>query len=171
VDKGSNTGDYTVNLSGYWADGVKENITKDIVEWSLKMKEMKKNPYIPKHIYSDPELGVTLVEWEDGEKTKVTCDLNDEYSWEGGYYAALAIKVVADGKKADMKNKWLPIISRRVTEMGEKIVPFPYGKWEDEQKTRKEFKKALKEELKKQAEEEEAKNVKNAKKAKGGKGK
>ena len=169
VDKGDKLGDYTVtvtDIAGYL----------DYATNKFKMV-MKKNPYIPKVIYSDPEMGTTAVEWEDGDKTKVSCAEEDNYSWEAGFYAALAIKVLADGKKADMKNKWLPVLSRRVKEIGmssttfNKIEPLPYGKWEDEQKARKEFKKALKEELKKQAEEEEAKNVKNTKKAKGSKGK
>ena len=158
VDKGSKLGDYTVTISAYITDG------------NIKMKEIKKNPYVPKVIYSDPDMGTTVVEWEDNTKTKVTCAESDEYSWEGGYYAALAIKVLADGKKADMKNKWLPVLSRRVKEIGEsatsfeKIIPFPYGKWKDEQEKRKEIKKIKK--LTKEA----VKNGENTKKAKGNKG-
>ena len=170
ANKGNKIGDYTVTISGYLDNFVMKNMTKEIVNWSLKMKEMEKNPYIPKVIYSDPDMLTTIVEWEDGTKTKVKCDSMDTYSWEGGYYAALAIKVLADGKKADMKNKWLPVLSRRVKEISsdtsafEKIIPFPYGKWKDEQKARKEIKKL------KKATKEAVKNDKDTKKAKGSKG-
>ena len=121
-----------------------------------------KNPNIPKVIYSDPELLTTVVEWEDGMKIKVTCSPNDEYSWEGGFYAALAIRSLAGGKKADMKNKWLPLLSRKVIELGEKIEPIPYGRWEDEKKARIEMEKAVKKELK---------ELNNGKKVKWSKGK
>ena len=161
VDKGNKLGDYTVTLSAYWDESGKR-ITKEVNDWKLKMEN--KNPYVPKVIYSDP-FYTTIVEWEDGDKTKVTCAAEDTYSWEAGYYAALAIKVLANGKKADMKNKWLPVLSRRVKEVRilstgstgfKKITPLPYGKWEDERKRRKELKKAEKE--------EEAKNAKKGKK-------
>ena len=165
---GTNTGksfvDYTFTLSACWDDYAKK-IMNEAVAWSLKMKN--KNPHVPKVIYSDPLMETTVVEWEDGTKTKVSCAAEDEYSWEGGFYAALAIKVFG-GKKADMKNKWLPVLSRRVLEMGSKITPLPYGKWEDEKKVRKHLEKVQKE-IEKQVKRDELKNGKNTKKAKGSK--
>lgn len=46
-----------------------------------------------KHIYADPVKKTTVVVWADGSKTKVKCSDQDEYSLEGGFWAALAKKV------------------------------------------------------------------------------
>ena len=179
ADSGNKLGDYTVTVTGYLDYATNKFKMMDI---SNRSKTVKKNPYVPKAIYSDPDMDTTVVEWQDGTKTKVSCAEEDVYSWEAGYYAALAIKVLADGKKADMKNKWLPVLSRRVKEVGisstgsttfKKIEPFPYGKWEDEQEKRKETKKIKKLDKKHQQEQEcleqkekTAQEAKDAKKVK-----
>jgi hypothetical protein len=87
------------------------------------------NPYIPLKIYCNSETGTTLVKWSDGTETKVTCDKEDNFSPESGYFAALAIKVFGNDKKK-FKDFWYPVISRRTIVDGKKMKPVAYGKWE-----------------------------------------
>ena len=52
-----------------------------------------------KKIYADPVKKTTVVVWADGSKTKVKCSDQDEYSLEGGFWAALAKKVYGGYEK------------------------------------------------------------------------
>ena len=86
------------------------------------------NPYIPIAVYCDTNNKTTVVKWNDGEETKVTCDIVDTYSPEAGFYAALAIKVFGNDKR-NFKDFWYPVISRRIFLDGKKAKPVAYGKW------------------------------------------
>ena len=91
------------------------------------------SPYIPLKIYCNSLTGTTLVKWSDGTETKVTCDKEDNFSPESGYFAALAIKVFGNDKKK-FKDFWYPVISRRTVVDGKKMKPVAYGKWEKQRK-------------------------------------
>jgi hypothetical protein len=87
------------------------------------------NPYIPLKIYCNSLTKTTIVKWNDGTETKVTCDIEDNFSPESGYFAALVIKVFGNDKKK-FKDFWYPVISRRTVVDGKKMKPVAYGKWE-----------------------------------------
>jgi hypothetical protein len=80
-----------------------------------------KQPYIPESIYFNQEKGVTVVKWLDGSETKLTCSLEDKFSPEIAYYIALTIKVFGNNK-SEFKNKFLPIILRRIKESSSKKI-------------------------------------------------
>jgi hypothetical protein len=90
---------------------------------SLEMANTMKNkqPYIPESIYFNQEKGVTVVKWLDGSETKLTCSLEDKFSPEIAYYIALAIKMFGNNK-SEFKNKFLPIILRRIRESSSKKI-------------------------------------------------
>jgi hypothetical protein len=98
--------------------------------------QQKSNPYIPERIYCNSFTETTIVKWNDGTETKVTCDSEDNFSPESGYFAALAIKVFGNDKKK-FKDFWYPVISRRVILDGKKAKPVDYGKWEKQRKETK----------------------------------
>jgi hypothetical protein len=96
-------------------------------------QEKEKNPYVPEAIYCNSSLGVTVVKWNDGTETRVTCDMADSFSPESGFYAALAIKVFGNSKK-EFKNFWYPMISRKVFLDGEKVAPLSRNRWKNEKR-------------------------------------
>jgi hypothetical protein len=98
--------------------------------------QQKSNPHIPERIYCNSFTKTTIVKWNDGTETKVTCDPEDNFSPESGYFAALAIKIFGNDKKK-FKDFWYPVISRRVILDGKKTKPVDYGKWEKQRKETK----------------------------------
>jgi len=104
------------------------------------------HPFVPEAIYCNSIDRVTLVKWKDGSETKVTSDLQDNFTPEAGFFAALAIKTFGNDKK-HFKDFWLPIISRRIFLDGKKVTPLKYGRWEKERKEQLAKKKAKKEKL------------------------
>lgn len=98
--------------------------------------------YVPEVVFCDSIAKVTVVKWLDGTETKVTSDAEDAYSPEGGFYAALAIKVFG-GNKKKFKDFWFPLISRRIMLDGKKL-SLPYGRWEKQRKQEKAKRKAEK---------------------------
>ena len=98
--------------------------------------EQKLHPYIPERIYCNSFTKTTIVKWNDETETKVTCDPEDNFSPESGYFAALAIKVFGNDKKK-FKDFWYPVVSRRVILDGKKAKPVDYGKWEKQRKETK----------------------------------
>ena len=105
-----------------------------------------KHPYIPDAIYCDPGTGVTIVKWDDGGETKVTCDEQDKFDWESGFSEALKIKVFGNNK-AKFKDFWEAVLSRRVFIGGKKVTPLKYGRWEAQRKAELAKRKARKEKL------------------------
>ena len=68
--------------------------------------DVRKNPSIKRVIFNDP---ATIVFWEDGSKTVVTCGENDAFDPEKGLAMAMAKKLL--GNKGNYYNsfkKWLP---------------------------------------------------------------
>jgi hypothetical protein len=76
--------------------------------------EKTKNPFVPEKIYSNKDARTVVVLWADGEKSKVTCDAQDNFSVELGFAMALTQRIF--GGKSEFKKKWWPIISRRIQE-------------------------------------------------------
>ena len=121
---------YTITSTGGWCSLDSEGVLRLLGDCGL-LKQA--NPYIPLKIYCNSETGTTLVKWSDGTETKVTCDKEDNFSPESGYFAALAIKVFGNDKKK-FKDFWYPVISRRTVVDGKKMKPVAYGKWEKQRK-------------------------------------
>jgi hypothetical protein len=73
---------------------------------------MSYHPCIPVRIDANEKERIVVVTWDDGEKTKVTCDSDDSFSVDAGFAQALKYKIF--GGKTQYKEKWLRIIARRV---------------------------------------------------------
>ena len=77
-----------------------------------KKAVVAKNPYVPKEIHVDEYAQIIVVKWEDGTETKVTCDVQDNFSVDVGFGMALTEHIF--GGKHQFKEKWWKIIQRRI---------------------------------------------------------
>lgn len=79
---------------------------------SIIIGEKKQHPYVPKEIHVNEEKKVIVVKWADDTETKVTCDVQDNFSVDVGFGMALTEHVF--GSKREFKEKWWKIIQRRI---------------------------------------------------------
>ena len=102
--------------------------------------QKKSHDYVPEIVYFNTEKKTTVVKWNDGTETKVTCAPEDEFSPEAGFNACVALKVFGNDKKK-FKDFWYPVVSRRFLIDGKKQPSMPYGRWEKEREESKAKKK------------------------------
>ena len=83
----------------------------------LAPADNKKNPYIPKKMDVNEELGTVTVHWEDGTATVVVCSPDDTFSPDGAFAQALKYKVFGNSKN-QFKKKFWNIIAHKIVWTG-----------------------------------------------------
>ena len=83
----------------------------------LAPADNKKNPYIPKKMEVNEEIGTVTVHWEDGTATVVVCSPDDTFSPDGAFAQALKYKVFGNSKN-QFKKKFWNIIAHKIVWTG-----------------------------------------------------